>query len=130
LKFIKKINLYQNHINFIAIFTLVKWITTIISIYLIALSCLPCADMEVNSPAHALTALSSSNEKHSHDKENDLCPPFCVCNCCGAQLLSYIPVISFGFNIVSTIITISLPTYKSILSSNFYGSIWQPPQIV
>lgn len=126
----KKINLYQNHTNFITIFTFVKWITTIMSIYLIALSCLPCADMEVNSPAHALTELSSSNEKHSHDKEKDFCSPFCFCNCCGTQVLSYQPTITFGFSIVSAIITKQLPTYKSVFASNFYGSIWQPPQIV
>lgn len=102
----------------------------ILSIYLIALSCLPCADLEVNSPAHTSKELSSNSENHSHDKEKDLCSPFCICNCCGAQVLSYFPTITFNFPVVSAIIKLPLPTYKSILSSNFYGSIWQPPQIV
>lgn len=119
-----------NHLNFILTFTSVKWIITILSIYLIALSCLPCADMEVNSPAHDLTGLASNNEEHSHDKEKDSCSPFCFCNCCGAQVLSYEPGISFGFSAVSAMITIQLPTYKSVFASSFFGSIWQPPQIV
>lgn len=107
-----------------------KWIITILSIYLVTLSCLPCADMEVNSPAHDLTELASNDNDHSHDKEKDSCSPFCFCNCCGAQVFTYEPGISFGFSVVSAIITIQLPTYKSVFTSSFFGSIWQPPQIV
>jgi hypothetical protein len=107
-----------------------KFLNFILSIYLVALSCLPCADMEVDSIVHTQTTLKSNHENHSHDKENDLCPPFCSCACCGVQVLTYLPEIAFNFGIVSTIIKKQLPTYKSILSSNFYGSIWQPPQIV
>lgn len=86
--------------------------------------------MEANSPVHDLTKISSSNQKHSHDKEKDSCSPFCFCNCCGAQVLSYQPNNTFGFSVVSTIIAIPQPTYKSVYTSNFFGSIWQPPQIV
>jgi hypothetical protein len=102
----------------------------ILSVYLIALSCLPCADMEVNSLVHSVAEFASNHTEHSHDKENDLCPPFCICNCCGAQFLSYQPTIIFDFPVVVTLIKIPLPTYKSKFSSNFFGSIWQPPQIV
>jgi hypothetical protein len=102
----------------------------ILSIYLILLSCLPCADTDVKSLAHTSIELSQNAENHSHDTANDLCPPFCVCNCCGVQFLSYQPAILFDFPVATTLIKIVLPTYKSIFSSNFFGSIWQPPQIV
>jgi hypothetical protein len=102
----------------------------ILSIYLILLSCLPCADTDVKSLAHTSIELSQNAENHSHDTANDLCPPFCVCNCCGVQFLSYQPTILFDFSVATTRIEIVLPTYKSIFSSNFFGSIWQPPQIV
>lgn len=118
------------HIKFIPIFTPVKWLNYILSIYLVALSCLPCADMEVNSLAHSSPEVVASHDNHSHDKENDLCPPFCACNCCGTQMLSYFPEITFEFRKDFTEITTQIPTYKSLLTSNFYGSIWQPPQIV
>ena len=109
-----------------------KLVNFILSIYLVALSCLPCADMEVTSAAHkALEIASNHNEKsHNHDKENDLCSPFCNCNCCGSQIVSYFKVITFNFSVVSKEITTQLTSYTSKFTSNFYGSIWQPPQIV
>ncbi|WET03165.1 DUF6660 family protein [Flavobacterium sp. YJ01] len=105
-----------------------KWIAIILSVYLMALSNMPCADMEVNSAMHK-TAQFSSEENHSHDKENDLCSPFCACNCCGAQVLSYQTPITFEFPQTDHLILSPLPSYNSILASNFYGSIWQPPQL-
>lgn len=105
-----------------------KWIAIVMSIYLMALSNMPCADMEVNSAMHK-TAQFSSEENHSHDKDNDLCSPFCACNCCGAQVLSYQIAASFEFPVASHLISIPSPSYNSVFICNFYGSIWQPPQI-
>lgn len=90
---------------------------------------MPCADIEVNSATHTKTELTSNREKHSHDKEIDLCPPFCACNCCGSQMANYSHPIIFDCPTPFKNIQIQLPTYISIFSSNFYGSIWQPPQI-
>lgn len=106
-----------------------KWIAILLSVYLMALSNMPCADMEVNSAMHK-TAQFSSEDNHSHDKDNDLCSPFCACNCCGAQILSYQTPIAFEFPQVYHLILSPLPSYNSIIASNFYGSIWQPPQLV
>src|SRR3970040_664687 len=100
----------------------------ILSIYLTALSFLPCADLEVNSVVHTSKELSSYKENHSHNKEKDLCSPFCSCNCCGVQILSHFPI-NFDFPLISTVIKTKEPFYKSIFASNFFGSIWQPPQI-
>ncbi|MDQ6469713.1 hypothetical protein RB619_03575 [Flavobacterium sp. LHD-80] len=105
-----------------------KWIAALLSIYLMALSNMPCADMEVDSVMHK-TAQFSSEANHSHDKDNDLCSPFCACNCCGAQVLSYQAPLSFEFSKTFNQISIQLPNYNSVFASNFYGSIWQPPQI-
>ncbi|WP_141384455.1 DUF6660 family protein [Flavobacterium flevense] len=107
-----------------------KWFNIILSIYLIALASMPCADMEVNSAVHSLNVHQAEHDNHSHDKSKDLCSPFCICNCCGAQVLSYFPAISYDFPVISTVIKSKEPYYKSVFYSNFYGSIWQPPQIV
>lgn len=85
--------------------------------------------MEINSSVHTETELASNHETHSHDTATDLCSPFCICSCCGSQIVSYSQSILIDFSISSESIKTQLPTYKSILSSNFYGSIWQPPQI-
>ncbi len=111
-----------------------KLINFILSIYLVALSCLPCADMEVNSAAHKnahdVAKTTHDHGGHSHDKENDLCSPFCNCNCCGSQIVSYFKVVAYNFAVISKEIKTQLPSYTSKFTSNFYGSIWQPPQIV
>ncbi len=96
--------------------------------YLVALSCLPCADIEVDSAAH-LKELATNHKEHSHDKENDFCSPFCICNCCGAQILTYFPSSLFEFPTVLEVIQTKKSFYKSTFASSFYGSIWQPPQI-
>lgn len=91
---------------------------------------MPCADMEVNSVGHSLAAHETDHDNHSHDKDKDLCSPFCICNCCGAQVLSYSPALNYDFPLVSSIIETKEPFHKSVFTSYFYGSIWQPPQIV
>jgi hypothetical protein len=105
-----------------------KWIAILLSLYLMALSNMPCADMEVDSAAHK-TARFSSETSHSHDKDNDLCSPFCACNCCGAQVLSYQISETIEFPVAFSIISKVVSNYNFVFTSNFYGSIWQPPQI-
>lgn len=91
---------------------------------------MPCADMEVSSLANSKMAHSKDNDNHSHNTDNDLCSPFCSCNCCGSQIGSYFKVLTINSVEVSKSIKTQLPTYTSKFASNFYGSIWQPPQIV
>lgn len=107
-----------------------KWINFIVSIYLVALSCLPCGDVATFNIENLSEKLNTAKENHSHEKENDLCSPFCNCNCCGTQIANYYKVTTINFTIVSKSIKTQLPSYKSKFISKFYGSIWQPPQIV
>ena len=90
---------------------------------------MPCADMEVYSIAHNKTEFTLNPAEHSHDKTIDLCSPFCICSCCGSQMANYSQPIIIDFPRLSKSIKTQLPTYNSIFSSNFFGSIWQPPQI-
>ena len=90
---------------------------------------LPCADVETSNFTHTASKIGAKHDNHSHDQENDACPPFCVCNCCGQQILNFSQEIAPQFRKIATEITTQIPAYKSILASNFYGSIWQPPQI-
>jgi hypothetical protein len=86
--------------------------------------------MEVNSSAHNATKITEAHSDHSHSKLNDQCSPFCICSCCGVQVLSYAVSINFDFPVMTALIKSPLPDYTSVFASNFYGSIWQPPQIV
>jgi hypothetical protein len=91
------------------------------------LSCLPCADLEVISVAHSSKEITSNTDKHSHEKDNDTCSPFCVCSCCGSQV--FIFHTHYNFSSFQNIIETKVPEYQSLLTSNYFGSIWQPPQI-
>ncbi|TPD66129.1 hypothetical protein FJA49_17230 [Flavobacterium microcysteis] len=70
----------------------------------------------------------NNSSDQQHDK--DVCSPFCVCNCYGCQGFTYnTTTYYYIFFSVKLIIDKKVPEYKSMLTSNFYGSIWQPPQI-
>jgi hypothetical protein len=105
----------------------VKWTSTILSIMFLLLSGLPCADKEENGSSQTLVEKSSSE----HNQDIDACSPFCICNCCSSQVFAFDTAIcNLDFVVVKKIVENKIPEYKSIFASNFYGSIWQPPQIV
>lgn len=106
-----------------------KFVNVILSIVFLILSSMPCADMEAGSITQLSIEFRTNHDSNSHDNHIDLCSPFCTCNCCNAQVLTYFMVTTINFPIVTEIIKTQLPLYKSISYSNFYGSIWQPPQI-
>lgn len=94
------------------------------------LTAYPCADNHNDALVKSSHTQTSSHHNHSHDEETDLCSPFCVCNCCGQQTLSFLEIQSFQFLVQFQEIKTSISFYKSTSFSNFYGSIWQPPQLV
>jgi hypothetical protein len=97
-----------------------------LSIVFLLLSCLPCADKDETFSSLKVSEYSSSKEHH----DNDTCSPFCVCNCCGTQSVTYNAIYIFDFIVVKKMVVNKIPEYQSIFASNFFGSIWQPPQIV
>ncbi|HEU4788616.1 MAG TPA: DUF6660 family protein [Flavobacterium sp.] len=104
-----------------------KWTSTILSIIFLLLSCLPCADKDMNSSSQILVVKSSSE----HNQDNDACSPFCICNCCSSHVFAFDNTVSsLDFVIVQKLVKNKIPEYKSVFTSNFFGSIWQPPQIV
>jgi hypothetical protein len=86
---------------------------------------MPCADMKQDVSYNKVTI----NKESSHTHNKDACSPLCVCNCCGCQGFTYNTIHPYNFFAVKIIIDKKVPEYKSILTSNFFGSIWQPPQI-
>ena len=89
------------------------------------LSCMHCADMEDVVSCNKV----SINKESSHSHNNDACSPLCICNCCGCQGFVYNPIYNFNFITVKILIDKTIPEYKSRITCNYFGSIWQPPQI-
>ncbi len=110
-----------------------KLINTILALYVLVLSCIPCSDeTEQILPAYSSSYIHTSNTHSGHNHHNescDLCSPFCICACCGG----------FGFEpkqiILKELLLADFPsdrnyyTFYDSFSSNFYGNIWQPPKI-
>ena len=100
-------------------------LTQLLSVYLLVLMVLPCSD------AHARTAaiekVQFSAQEHEHI-DSHICTPFCVCSGCTAAI-----VLQAVVNIEPIHFTISMKSadnfYQSV-NSHFFGSIWQPPQII
>ena len=107
-----------------------KILNIILSIYIIMLIVYFCVDKHNDVTTISSNSQAHSQHNHSHDEETDLCSPFCVCNCCGQQTLTFLEVQSFQFLVRFQEIKTSISFYKSTSFSNFYGSIWQPPQLV
>ncbi len=108
-----------------------KFLTYLFSLYILALSIMPCSDLQ--NECSELNTKSSHNQKHDHQTDHeDSCSPFCTCSCCGM-------VIAFNFENTSFRIKAlrlfpqnrkEVIIKNSIFYSNFYGSIWQPPKVL
>ncbi|WP_306350227.1 DUF6660 family protein [Flavobacterium sp. '19STA2R22 D10 B1'] len=105
-----------------------KWYLIFLSVYILSLACIPCAD------AHGIeisTTEQSSIKKHDIEQHMDVdsCSPFCICNCCGSPIFNSIQFFTFDLKESNAVITKKLSDYQFVFSSNFYASIWQPPQL-
>ena len=105
-----------------------KFINLIFSIYIVALSCLPCADAE--SDFENKTVSIHNEKKAPSDKHHDdACSPFCICSCCHCN--GFYKTVDCAENTVAikTVTRRNKIEYTSTLFSNFHNYIWQPPQI-
>ena len=105
-----------------------KIVNLLLSIYLVALSCLPCADSDVTFSVSS-SEVATHQEEHSHDKGTDLCSPFCACNCCGVHVLDYASPLIFVPSSLAIVLRQKEVLYISPTFSSFCGTIWQPPQL-
>lgn len=102
-----------------------KFLTIILSFYLIILAAVPCIDryFEVN-PAHKIELIQ---EKHNNNhSDSDSCSPFCTCNCCATAVVFQTQTVQF------TCYPFSEKQYFPITSefiSDPLATIWQPPKI-
>jgi hypothetical protein len=103
-----------------------KFFAFIMSIIVLALSCMPCMDeASAMKNEKAKIEISKPGTEQTTD-HNDSCSPFCTCDCCA------------GFSINHSMTSFSI---LDLTSSNIYSSflpshlirvslpIWQPPRV-
>lgn len=101
-----------------------KFIAIILSIYLTGLTLIPCNDVALDADQTAeSTHISSDHDTDNHTQ--DLCSPFCTCQCCHIEIIPSHPI-DFVFSKIEE--TIKMPSYFENISRDHTHSLLQPPQ--
>lgn len=101
-----------------------KWLVLFCA-YLLLLSVLPCHDSVECSEFKA----EQFSDNHNHASDNELCPPFCTCACCGVQVVQLQFPAFFEPNFTPDAFVEKPTFYNSVMPSAIAISIWQPPRI-
>lgn len=104
-----------------------KYIVFILSFFILALAVMPCSDGMTCSEDKTEAAQTSHEHSHSEDK-GDLCPPFCICACCGVASI-IMPIVSLDFSYTIIHIEKKQSDYTSEYRSFSLNTIWQPPRV-
>lgn len=106
----------------------VRIFTIIFSMYIMALSVMPCSDVhgECNHNSELVNKAHDPDHPRDHD---DMCSPFCACTCCNTLININLMNVDLKFKSpqASELIQFSLADFFYI--SNIYSKIWQPPKI-
>lgn len=95
------------------------------SLYLLLLSFLPCADgQDTHKDCHDSVSIALEAEIHGDSQQADVCSPFCACACCGATT-SFASFQVFQSN--NFLLEKVVYLYISTDSHQHLSSIYRPP---
>ncbi|MEZ4884459.1 MAG: DUF6660 family protein [Chitinophagales bacterium] len=102
-----------------------KYLSIILSFFLLTLSVLPCTDVYACEENNMM----ESHMSHDHsENEQDHCPPFCLCSCCGITFTTENLQVS-----CETAPPVQNQGYSFFYSFNyvfsFISNIWHPPAL-
>ena len=103
-------------------------LTSFLSVYLFVLMVLPCTDAHARVNNDQATQITQADDNDHHHTDIEICTPFCVCGSCVAAVVLQ-QLAEFTFFIPKPKNRLISNFYQS-LNHEFYGSIWQPPQLV
>lgn len=119
---------YSFAITSFHIFVSMKIFAGIFSLYILATAVMPCTDMYDCKYQMNETLSSALDADHSnHEKDEEHCPPFCLCTCCGQTFST--DHIQFHIPANNSISKQEYLTYTSAFLPEVYFNIWQPPKI-
>jgi hypothetical protein len=109
-----------------------KWLTTILTIYLLGLSVWPCADEPlILTGDHGVSvSIQVSNASEPSHEHAHLCSPLCACACCAISISSP-PRFLYTINSPTEILFSStlVFAYQSSHWIDPFSAIWQPPKL-
>ena len=103
-----------------------KLLAFVMAILVLALSCLPCADGDIQAASNDGIKTEVAHSQQQDEDHEDACSPFCQCICCAGVSVNHIV----------TIAIVPAPQ-ASINHSSFHNSsiaevsipVWQPPKL-
>jgi len=91
---------------------------------MLALVLMPCNDT-CDSQEHQTPITFQTAQEH-HDKDSDMCSPFCVCTCCATS----ISITHYQTNLFNPAYSAEVfPSYEESACSAFSRDFWQPPKL-
>lgn len=106
--------------------SVMKFFSLILSIYILALSLVPCTDGVVNEVCGSeKIELSDSGHSHEHSNHSDDCTPFCTCTCCGSIVT--IPPSQYFWSPTIIVCSSYLFPYSLNYSFDYVEGTWHPP---
>ena len=111
---------------FFPTFGLLRVLLVILGLYVSCVGAIPCTDgMHTHKE---VTEISQNGNQHHKENQEDICPPFCNCNCCGCSVFSNY---SFQFLTIKLFIPaeLSFSDRESQFHSRNFSSVWQPPKL-
>lgn len=111
-----------------------KWLTLLLSVYLLGLSLWPCADEPLLPTGQLGIAVgwsfTTTESDAGHQHEHDACSPFCTCACCAATITT-VPQFHYSLRPSVEIIPIDVASfhYVSAPLADPLSAIWQPPKL-
>lgn len=102
-----------------------KFFVTILSIYFLGISFAPCEDAAIDNGSDGDEVVHYSDQ-HSDNHTQDLCSPFCSCQCCHVNVVE---VGLYPYEIISPEIS-NLPNARFVNSKQEVNySILHPPRV-
>jgi len=102
-----------------------KLVTIILSIYMTILAIMPCQDSN-DVIARVMQVTLHKSHSPNDERGQEVCPPFCTCNCCStARTLTAIVTT----RVFTKSITREYADYDVAAVQKQPIKIWQPPQI-
>lgn len=112
----------------LTLFVKMKFITSILSVYMLLLSIYPCVENESNAMLQQEQIISAQNNNQHPLSETDACTPFCSCSHCPAsafhQFIAAFSIMPVLFDKLKP-----SPLRNDVLISFSLSAIWQPPQL-
>lgn len=101
------------------------WLKIIFTFYMLALACLPCADVEDGMDNSQI--IITKTHRNTKNTQPETCSPFCICNCCGQRLSN--PQSFAIIDFTTTYINKKQSAFQSFSLQNVMNNIWQPPRL-